>query len=249
MHCDYFDAGACRSCTLMGTGYEAQLHAKQRQVAEVLAGPVPAAAWEPAFASRESGFRNKAKLVVGGRRGAPTLGILDAQGRGVDLRHCGLHEAGLAQAVPVLMGGLDLSVGAVMTLTACIASELVNGEPWQIVWGMFVTLMAGTAFGLFNGLIVVYGRLQPIIVTLATGAIAIGLALLTFSLPLIVRLIGVQVSGFAPGRAEQTRLFDDAAARDVRLRLARAEDAVKGRFGQNALRRGTSLGRPDREGT
>lgn len=84
----------------------------------------------------------------------------------------------MAQAVPVLMGGLDLSVGAVMTLTACIASELVNGEPWQIVWGMFVTLVAGTAFGLFNGLIVVYGRLQPIIVTLATGAIAIGLALL-----------------------------------------------------------------------
>ena len=29
-----------------------------------------------------------------------------------------------------------------------------------------------------NGLIVVYGRIQPIIATLATGAIAIGLALL-----------------------------------------------------------------------
>ena len=84
----------------------------------------------------------------------------------------------MAQAVPVLMGGLDLSVGAVMTLTSCIASELVNGEPWQIVLGMIVTILAGTAFGLFNGLIIVYGRLQPIIVTLATGAIAIGLALL-----------------------------------------------------------------------
>ena len=29
-----------------------------------------------------------------------------------------------------------------------------------------------------NGLVVVYGRIQPIIATLATGAIAIGLALL-----------------------------------------------------------------------
>lgn len=84
----------------------------------------------------------------------------------------------MAQAVPVLMGGLDLSVGAVMTLTSCIASVLVNGEPWQIVLGMIVTLASGTAFGLFNGIIIVYGRLQPIIVTLATGAIAIGLALL-----------------------------------------------------------------------
>ena len=83
----------------------------------------------------------------------------------------------MAQTVPVLLGGLDLSVGAVMTLTSCIASELVNGSPAEILFGMAVTLLAGTAFGLLNGIIVVYGRLQPIIVTLATGAIALGLAL------------------------------------------------------------------------
>jgi ribose transport system permease protein len=84
----------------------------------------------------------------------------------------------MAQTVPVLMGGLDLSVGAVMTLASCIASELVNGSPAQIVFGMIVTLGCGAAFGLLNGLIVVYGRIQPIITTLATGAIAIGLALI-----------------------------------------------------------------------
>ncbi|HEY0854535.1 MAG TPA: ABC transporter permease [Devosia sp.] len=84
----------------------------------------------------------------------------------------------MAQAVTVLMGGLDLSVGAVMTLTSCIASVLVTGDPWQIVLGCIVTLASGTAFGLVNGLIIVYGRLQPIIATLATGAVAIGLALL-----------------------------------------------------------------------
>ena len=84
----------------------------------------------------------------------------------------------MAQTVPVLMGGLDLSVGAVMTLTNCIASELVNGSPAEIVLGAVLTLLAGSAFGLMNGLIVVYGRIQPIITTLATGAIAIGLALL-----------------------------------------------------------------------
>jgi predicted ABC-type sugar transport system permease subunit len=78
----------------------------------------------------------------------------------------------MAQTVPVLLGGLDLSVGAVMTLTNCIASELVNGSPAQIVFGMIATLACGAAFGLLNGLIVVYGRIQPIITTLATGAIA-----------------------------------------------------------------------------
>jgi ribose transport system permease protein len=84
----------------------------------------------------------------------------------------------MAQTAPVLLGGLDLSVGAVMTLTSCIASELVSGSTTQIVIGMLATLAAGTLFGLMNGLVVVIGRIQPIIATLATGAIAIGLALL-----------------------------------------------------------------------
>ncbi len=84
----------------------------------------------------------------------------------------------MAQTLPVLLGGLDLSVGAVMTLTNCIASKMVSGSPAEVVFGMIVTLLSGTAFGLTNGLIVVYGRIQPIIATLATGAIAIGLALI-----------------------------------------------------------------------
>ena len=102
MQCDYFDAGACRSCTLMGTGYAAQLAAKSARLRALLDPAVPPGAWLPSQANVESGFRNKAKLAVGGRRGAPTLGILDPLGRGVDLRHCGLHEPGLAQAVPAV---------------------------------------------------------------------------------------------------------------------------------------------------
>lgn len=84
----------------------------------------------------------------------------------------------MAQTVPVLIGGLDLSVGAVMTLANCIASHVVTGTPAQMLGGMALTLAAGTAFGAMNGCIVVFGRIQPIIATLATGAIAIGLALI-----------------------------------------------------------------------
>ena len=83
----------------------------------------------------------------------------------------------MAQTIPVLMGGLDLSVGAVMTLANCIASIVVTGTPAQMALGAAFTLGCGAAFGLLNGLIVVYGRIQPIIATLATGAIAIGMAL------------------------------------------------------------------------
>ncbi|MCK0113191.1 methyltransferase domain-containing protein [Ornithinimicrobium sp. F0845] len=108
MQCDYFDAGRCRSCTLMGTAYSGQLADKQARCVAAL-GPGPR--WAEPFASRPAGFRNKAKLVVGGHRGAPTVGILDRGGRGVDLRHCGLYEDGLAEVVeqvPALVGELGL---------------------------------------------------------------------------------------------------------------------------------------------
>lgn len=101
MQCDYFDAGVCRSCTWMGQAYDDQLAAKQARCAELLA-PWPALTWLPPITSPESGFRNKAKMVVAGSLPTPTLGILDPAGGGVDLRACGLHEPGIAAALPVL---------------------------------------------------------------------------------------------------------------------------------------------------
>ncbi len=86
----------------MGVGFDAQLAAMESSVRLSLGDIVPDGAWEPAAAGPESGFRNKAKLVVGGSRGAPTLGILDVELHGVDLRHCGLYEPGLHDAVVAL---------------------------------------------------------------------------------------------------------------------------------------------------
>jgi ribose transport system permease protein len=83
----------------------------------------------------------------------------------------------MAQTVPVLAGGLDLSVGAVMTLVNCIASHLLLGSPAAILAGTIVCLAAGALAGFVNGCVVVYGRLQPIIATLATGAVYLGMAL------------------------------------------------------------------------
>ena len=88
-----------------------------------------------------------------------------------------LSLVAMAQTVPVLLGGLDLSVGAVMTLVDCLASHLLSGGPLQIVLGIVACLCAGAAAGFVNGCVVVYGRIQPIIATLATGAVYIGLAL------------------------------------------------------------------------
>jgi 23S rRNA (uracil747-C5)-methyltransferase len=107
VQCDYFDAGRCRSCALMGVPYAVQLAEKHRRCQHVLAQVAPDATWLEPFASRESAFRNKAKLVVGGRTGAVTVGILDPRSNGVDLRACGLHEEPLQQLIPRLAAAVD----------------------------------------------------------------------------------------------------------------------------------------------
>lgn len=101
MQCHHFDAARCRSCTLIEQPYVDQLAAKQERCAELLA-PFGTLDWLPPVASAESGFRNKAKLAVGGTVDAPTLGILDPGGVGVDLRDCGLYPASLQAALPVV---------------------------------------------------------------------------------------------------------------------------------------------------
>lgn len=89
-----------------------------------------------------------------------------------------LALAAISQFFVVLVRGIDLSVGAMMALTNTIASYMLAGTGVDLVLGTFIVLLAGTACGLLNGLIVVYGRIQPIIVTLATASIYVGLALL-----------------------------------------------------------------------
>jgi ribose transport system permease protein len=94
-----------------------------------------------------------------------------------------LAFAAMAQTVVVLTGGLDLSVGAIVALSNCVASEAVNGSPAQVALGCLLVLASGAACGLLNGVVVVYGGIQPIIATLATGAIYTGLAYLIRPIP------------------------------------------------------------------
>ena len=98
MHCAYYASGRCRSCSLIEVGYPEQLASKRHEASDA----VGRAAWEPTFPSPEAGFRNKAKMVVAGSVRAPTLGILDGAGSGVDLSDCPLYEPPILAAMPVL---------------------------------------------------------------------------------------------------------------------------------------------------
>ena len=83
----------------------------------------------------------------------------------------------MAQTLVVLTSGIDLSVGMVMVLANCLASSIVVGSPVQAALGVLAVLVVGLACGAINGFIVIYGRLQPIVTTIATGAIFYGVAL------------------------------------------------------------------------
>ena len=65
----------------------------------------------------------------------------------------------------------------VMVLANCLASTIVVGSPMQATLGVLGVLLVGAACGAINGLIVIFGRLQPIVTTIATGAIYYGAAL------------------------------------------------------------------------
>jgi len=107
--------------------------------------------------------------------------------------------AGLAQTVVILTGGIDLSVGSIIGLSNTIMAfamvpiaQAVGSDLGGVVIVALITLAIGLAAGLVNGFIIVYGRLQPIIVTLSTSYIFTGIGMLILSKP-----DGQVVSGFS----------------------------------------------------
>jgi ribose transport system permease protein len=82
-----------------------------------------------------------------------------------------LSVVGLGQMFVVTTGrgNIDLSIAAVVTLSAYIALLTVRGEDANLAWGVLVALALGLVVGLLNAALVVRLRVPAIIATLATG--------------------------------------------------------------------------------
>ena len=106
LHCGYFERGECRSCALIETPYGQQITDKESWCRETLAEAAPRI-WLPTFAGGARDFRNRAKLAVGGSACHVTLGILDQEFHGVDLRDCGIQAPAIRAVIPVLADFLD----------------------------------------------------------------------------------------------------------------------------------------------
>ncbi len=73
----------------------------------------------------------------------------------------------IAETIVILSGGIDISVGAILAISASTISELVrNGCPAFLA--VLIGLAAGVCLGLINGTLTAYLRIPPIIATLAT---------------------------------------------------------------------------------
>jgi len=81
----------------------------------------------------------------------------------------------------ILIGGIDLSVGAVLALVGTIAVSILAGgkapNSGALAIGLLAGLGAAIALGLFNGVCAAKTRMPPFIITLATMLIARGAAL------------------------------------------------------------------------
>jgi ribose transport system permease protein len=81
----------------------------------------------------------------------------------------------LVETIVILLGGLDISVGSSAGVGSVVSAMVFTdtGNPWI---GILAALGAGLVLGVVNGAIVVYGRVNPVVATLATLAAYKGVA-------------------------------------------------------------------------
>lgn len=86
--------------------------------------------------------------------------------------------AALAQLFATLVGGIDLSVGSVMSLSSCLLAT--HADP---IIGVVMALAMGAMVGLLNGWGVAFGGVHPLIMTLATATFIDGFNHLVLTIP------------------------------------------------------------------
>lgn len=89
----------------------------------------------------------------------------------------------VGEAMVIIIAGIDLSVGAVLSLSACTAAYLAQYiNPWVAV---LIALIVGAGVGLINGILSVKVGIAPFIATLGTQMMAKGVAfMITSGIPI-----------------------------------------------------------------
>ncbi len=115
-----------------------------------------------------------------------------------------LGIVGIGQTMVILTGGLDLSVGATITLIDVMAPQMIQNRPEMIPQTVLLCLIVGFLVGLINGTLVTKLRINPFIATLGMNSVVLGAALVYSrgaplgSLPPVYRFWGTGFVGPVP---------------------------------------------------
>jgi ribose transport system permease protein len=90
----------------------------------------------------------------------------------------GLGFVSLGQTLVILTGGIDLSVGAMISLASNFTSGWINGNPDLVFPVVLGVIAMGAVIGGINGALSHYLRIHPLIVTLGMAAVLQGTTLL-----------------------------------------------------------------------
>lgn len=74
----------------------------------------------------------------------------------------------------IISGGIDVSVGAVISACACVMALFMKNISSNILLALAVSCLTGVAFGAINGFLISRLNIQPLIVTLGTCSIING---------------------------------------------------------------------------
>lgn len=85
-----------------------------------------------------------------------------------------LGVAAMGQTLVLMVGGIDLSVGATMSMVNLVAASLMAGDSANIVPAVAVSMVLCLAIGFANGFIVANFKMQPFLVTMAMSLIVEG---------------------------------------------------------------------------
>ena len=112
----------------------------------------------------------------------PRYGAPELQGFAISVLP--IAFAAVAQAIVVISGGIDLSVGSMMALASVVSAVLMKGQSDLTALVIVIaTLGLGIALGLVNGGLIVVTRVPDIVVTLAMSFVWAGTALLVLHTP------------------------------------------------------------------
>lgn len=121
-----------------------------------------------------------AAMVIGWVLATPRIGILPITNTlGQKLP---LVCVTIGAAIVLISRGVDLSIGGTLTLVNVIIAK-GSADDGNVLFWAFVALLAALAAGAVNGFLVAWRRLSPLIVTLATQSVLLGLALYVLPIP------------------------------------------------------------------